>query len=82
MCKSLLVMLRQLAEKAGNDALIDPDGVKYVEDDFDFSHLDATWPLAMSKFDTPAGQRVIEDLAMGRNPNEKDIKEIQNGSNA
>ena len=59
MCKSLLVMLRQLAEKAGNDALIDPDGVRYVEDDFDFSHLDTTWPLAMSKFDTPAGQRVI-----------------------
>lgn len=82
MCKSFLTMLKTLKDKAGEEAILDEDGVKYVEQDFVFSHLETTWTLAMEKFHTPVSQRVIESISMGHNPNENDLKELYDGYDA
>lgn len=75
-------MLRNLSSEVGEEVLYDQDGVRYVEKDFDFSHLDTTWPLAMKNFHTPEGKRIIEDMSMGYNPKEEDLKELYNGHHA
>ena len=76
MCKSFLTLLRKLEKEVGEEVLYDEDGTRYVEKDFDFSYLDTTWDLAMNRFHTPVGKRVIESLSMGYNPEEKDVEEL------
>ena len=82
LCKAFLTLLNNLKNEVGEEALYDENGVRYVEQDFDFSHLETTWPKAMNKFHTPVGQRVIETMSMGHNPVENDLKELNNGDDA
>lgn len=75
-------MLRRLRDEVGEEALYDGDNTRYVEQGFRFSHLDTTWDLAMKRFDTSLGQRVIESISMGYNPEEEDLKELYDEYNA